>query len=85
MVEKFLTKFVNCGIKIARVNSIPIINQFTLILYGVGVCCDVDIFEQTAHAQSINREVYGNTYTKWQMITAHKISDIVKNCLRTYL
>ena len=31
---------------------------FTLILYGVGVRCDVDIFKLTASAQSIYRNVY---------------------------
>ena len=31
---------------------------FTLILYGLRVRCDVDIFKLTASAQSINREVY---------------------------
>ena len=34
---------------------------FTLILYGVGVRYDVDIFKLTASAQSIYREVYVNT------------------------
>ena len=44
MVE-VLKKIENCGIKIARVNSILItksinLQLFTLILYGVGVLCD---------------------------------------------
>ena len=34
------------------------INQFTLILYGVWILCDVDIFKLSARAQSIHREVY---------------------------
>ena len=47
MIELF-GKFENRGIKISRVNSILIIapinfQLFTLILYGVGVRCDVDI------------------------------------------
>ena len=51
------------GIKIARVNSILITKSinlvlFALIMYGVEVRCDVDIFKLTASAQSINREVY---------------------------
>ena len=49
MVE-FLRKFENRGIKIAQVNSILITKSvnlllFTLILYGVGGRCDVDIFK----------------------------------------
>ena len=44
MIE-FLRKFENRGIKINRVNSILITKSinllfFTLILYGVAVCCD---------------------------------------------
>ena len=65
MVE-FHIKFENRGIKIARLNSILIaksvnLQLFTLILYGVWVCCEVDIFELTASAQSVIREVYDNT------------------------
>ena len=61
MVE-FLRKFENRDIKIARVNSILItksinLHLFTLILYDVGLRCDIDIFKLTASAQSINREV----------------------------
>ena len=56
-MDEFLGKFENRGIKIARVlNSHHQIYQFTLILYGIEVRCDVDIFKLTAHAQSINRE-----------------------------
>ena len=56
----------NRGIKIARVNSILItisidLQLFTLILYGVGVRYDIDIFKLTASAQSIYREVYAPT------------------------
>ena len=62
MVE-FLGKFDNHGITIVRVNSILItksvnLQLFTLILNGVGVCCDLNIFKLTASAQSIYREVY---------------------------
>ena len=51
MVE-ILRKFENRGIKIARVNSILIskstdLQLFKLILYGVGVRCDVDILTLT--------------------------------------
>ena len=44
MIE-FLRKFENRGIKIARVNSIPITKLllFTLISYGVGVRCNQDV------------------------------------------
>ena len=45
MVE-FLKKIENCGIKIARVNSITKsinLQLFTWIIYGVGGC-DVDVF-----------------------------------------
>ena len=66
-----LRQFENRGIKIARVNSIPInksINSqlFTLILNGVR--CDVDIFKLTASAQSINREVYDVCYNNGKSI-----------------
>ena len=66
MVE-FLRNFENRGIKIDQINSILItksinLQLFTLILYGVGVRCDVDIFKLTARAQSINREVYAIRY-----------------------
>ena len=39
---KFLRKFENPGIKIARVNSYHQIYQFTLILYDVGVRYDIE-------------------------------------------
>ena len=63
MVE-FLRKFEIRGIKIARVYSILISKSinlllFTLILYGVGIRCDVDIFKLTASAQAIYRDVDG--------------------------
>ena len=47
-------------VEITRLLSPKYINihLFTLILYGVGVRCDVDIFKLTASAQSIYREVY---------------------------
>ena len=59
MVE-FLIKFENRGIKIYRVNSILITKSidlllFTLILYSVGVRCDVDIVKLTGSAQSVYR------------------------------
>ena len=34
---------------------------FTLILYGFGARCDVDIFKRTASAQSIYSEVFVST------------------------
>ena len=63
-IVKFLRKFENRGIKIARLNSILInksinLQLFAFILYGVGVRCDVDIFKRTSSAQCINGEVYG--------------------------
>ena len=64
---KFLRKFENRCIKIARVNSILITKSiiFTVIYFNfytvLGVRCDVDIFKLTASAQSINREVYDYT------------------------
>ena len=69
MIE-FLRKFENCDIKIARVNSILItksinLQLFTLIIYGVGVRCVVDIFQLTASAQSINRQVYGLYFIRY--------------------
>ena len=59
MIE-FLRKFEKRGIKIDWDNSILItksinLQLFTLILYGVGVCCDRSWFSR---AQSINREVH---------------------------
>ena len=59
LMVKFLRKSGSCGNKIAEVNSIYITKSInlTLILYGVGVGCDVDIFKLTAHVQSIYREV----------------------------
>ena len=59
MIE-FLRKFENRGIKIARVNSIPITNIsvnlhfFTLILYGVGV----RVIEGIPCIVHLYREVY---------------------------
>ena len=55
---EFLKKFENRGIKIAQVNSILItipinLQLFSLILYGFGVRCDVEILKLTASAQSI--------------------------------
>ena len=69
MIE-YLKKIENLLIKIARVNSILIAKSinlllFTLILYGVGVRCDADIFKPTATA---NREVYGIPKLLHQMI-----------------
>ena len=66
MVE-FLRKFENSGIKIGRVSLLLItksidLHIFTLILFGVGVRCDVGIFKLTASAQSIYREVFDNIY-----------------------
>ena len=66
MIE-FLRTFENRGFKIAPVNTILItksinLKLFTLILYGVGVRCDVVIFKPTASAQSIYREFSGITY-----------------------
>ena len=54
----FLRKFENSGIKIAQVNSTHITKNINLLLFRItlGVCCDVDIFKLTAHAQSINSE-----------------------------
>ena len=40
---------------------------FTLILYGVGVRCDVDIFKLTASAQSIYREVNEVKYMRMEI------------------
>ena len=65
---KYLRKFKNRSIKIARVNSILItksiiLHLFTLILYGVlGILCDVYIFKLTASVQYISREVYDFSY-----------------------
>ena len=47
---KFLRKFENRSIKIARVSSILItksinLQLFTLILNGFGVCCDLSNFQ----------------------------------------
>ena len=54
----FLGKFENCGIKIARVNSIRITKSINILSFCMvlGVTCDVDIFKLTASAQSINSE-----------------------------
>ena len=62
---KFLRKLQSRGDKIARVTSILIIkiNQFTLILYGIDVRCDVDIIKQTARTQSIYREINEFTHS----------------------
>ena len=73
-MAEFLRKFENRGIKIATicheilVTSILItksfnLQLFTLISYGVGVRCDVDIFKLTASAQSIYREVFVACHT----------------------
>ena len=48
-MSEFLRKIQNRSIKIARVNSILItksgnLQLFTLILYGLGVCCDLRRF-----------------------------------------
>ena len=43
-------------------NSHHQINQFTLIWYGFGVRCDVDIFKLAARAQYIYREIYEYIY-----------------------
>ena len=50
------------ALKLLEFNSILmtkilLIDQFTLILYGLGVRCDVDTLKFTARAQSTNREV----------------------------
>ena len=84
MVE-FIRKFENRGIKIARVNSILTtksinLQLFTLILYGVGVCCDVDIFKLTASAQSIYRYVYARADARcrqWLSLLLLKITRIL--------
>ena len=69
MVE-FLRKHENCVIKIAPVNSILITKSinlplFRLIFTVLRVRCDVDIFQLTASAQSIYREVYA-LYYSWR-------------------
>ena len=52
---EFIRKFENRGIKIARVNLILISKSILLLFHTVlGVLCDVDIFNLTASAQSIN-------------------------------
>ena len=53
---KCRSQFENRGIKIDLVNSILItkfinLQLFTLIVYGIGVRCDVDIFKLTTIAQ----------------------------------
>ena len=45
-----------------KLNSHHQIYQFTLILYVVGIRCDVDSFKLTARAQSNYREVNGSFY-----------------------
>ena len=54
----FLGNFENRSIKIARVNSIRITKSINLLKFCMvlGVRCDVDIFQITARAQSINSE-----------------------------
>ena len=62
MVE-FLRKFENRGINIVLFDLIrlaPPNQSIALIVYGVGLRCDVDIFKLTARAQSINREVWAS-------------------------
>ena len=62
-IVEFLRKSESSSDKITRVlNLHHQIYQFTLILYGVGVCFDVDIFKLTARAQSIYRKVNGMPY-----------------------
>ena len=66
-IVEFHREFENRGIEICRVNSILItksinLQLFTLILYGVGVRCNVDIFKETASAQTIYRGFYGHLY-----------------------
>ena len=68
MVE-FLRKFENRTIKSGRDNSILSpksinLQLFTLILYGVMVRCDVDIFKLTTSALSIYWEVDGISYSR---------------------
>ena len=63
MDDRISLELDNRGIKIAWVNSIHItksinLQLFTLILYGVDVRCDVDIYKLTASAQSIYKEVH---------------------------
>ena len=54
---KFFEKFENRVIKIARVNSILISKSIHLLQFCtvMWVRCDVDIFELTTRAQSINK------------------------------
>ena len=57
-------------------NSHHQIYRITLILYGVGVSCDVDIFKLTARAQPIYRDVYGLSrnrfmYQRWLFSGSH--------------
>ena len=59
MIE-FPRKFENRGIKIARVNSILItksmnLQLFTVMLYGVGVCCDLGRF--SVHSPFIEKSM----------------------------
>ena len=64
------------GMKNARVNSSHYqVYQFTLILYGVEVHCDVNIFKLTTHAQSIYGEVDDITDMLWYYY--HNISIMV--------
>ena len=56
MQSAFLRKYESRGNKIAQFAS-PNLSIY-LILFGVGVLCDADIFKLTARAQSIYREVY---------------------------
>ena len=62
-MPEFLRKSESHIDKIARINSIRLtkIYKFTLILFGVGVCFDVDVFKLTARAHSIYRAVDDRT------------------------
>ena len=61
LMVKFLRKFENRGIKIARVNSILITKSinlqfFTLIMYGVGIRCDRRRF--SVHSAFIQKSMH---------------------------
>ena len=65
---QFLRRSESRGIVIAWVNSIRITKSINLllILFGVGVRCDLDIVKLTARVQSIFRKVDGSRYPYMQ-------------------
>ena len=86
-IVEILRKFKNRGIKIARVNSILItksinLQLFTLILYGVGVRCDVDIFKLTASAQSFIQKSTLDEYIPVDLLEVGNASAIPRNRYR---